>query len=186
MPPNQNQSLLSASRCHARQMPRSRHTSAQSAGLAYERKVISALADGLVLSGCGFDLSHNPWFEYNTAQGRGYCVPDAMLSMQSGEYVDTIFVIEVKLTYVPDAIEKLDSVYCPIVRKAFNSSAVVPIVICKNLVPQAPRAMPTFFGAVAYAETDEDKFALVQWLGNGKLPLGFPETVEHLVLANRA
>lgn len=165
-------------------MPKGRNTPAQSAGLAYERKVISALADAFVTTGLGFDLSHNPWFEYELATGKNWCIPDAMLSLQGGEYENIIFVIEIKLTYTPEAIEKLNRTYCPVVEKAFGYRTV-PVVICKNLVPGAPRAMPTFFGAIDRAQVMPYPFPLVQWLGNGRLPLGLPETVQHARAVNR-
>lgn len=180
MPPQMNRAhgLSQAARCYPRQMPRARNPNSV-AGLTYERKVISALCDSLVVSGLTFDLCHNPWFEFQGTYGSGLCVPDGMVSVQQGEYRDKIFVIEVKLTYTEEAIDKLLNLYCPVVAKAFDLPAV-PVVICKNLVPGAPKALPTFFGAVEAFECNQVPFPLIQWLGTSKLRLGLPETVEQL------
>lgn len=150
---------------------------AQMAGLAYERKVVGSLVDSLIVSDLGFDVAHNPWFHYTGTYGSGYCVPDAIVSVQSGEYKDMIFALEVKLTYTEDAIEKLIDLYCPVIAKAFDKP-VVPVVICKNLVPGAPRALPTFFGAVEAAKMGAFSFPLIHWLGSSRLRLGLSETVE--------
>lgn len=176
--------LVSASRCYPRQMPRV-HTESQKAGLAYERKVVSSLADSLILSGQSFDLCHNPWFEYAGTYGSALCVPDGMISLQEGEYRDNIFVLEVKLTYTPEAIEKLLDVYCPVVAKAFGLPAT-PVVICKNLIPGAPLALPSFFGAVEAWQMGRTEFPLVQWLGTSRLRLGLPETLENAPKALRS
>lgn len=186
MPPRMNaaQGLVTASRCYPRQMPRVK-TEAQKAGLAYERKVITSLADSFVLLGQSFDLCHNPWFEYAGTFGSALCVPDGLISMQTGEYKEIVFVLEVKLTYTPEAIEKLLDTYCPVVAKAFGLPAT-PVVICKNLIPGAPKALPTFFGAVEAWRMGATEFPLVQWLGASRLRLGLPETLEHSAMPLRA
>lgn len=169
--------IFAAARCAPKPVPKSRLSGPQMAGLAYERKVVSALAESLVASRIPFDLAHNPWFKFSNGAETGYCVPDVLLSLNEGPYADTAFVIEVKLSYVPDAIMKLKALYCPVVERAFGLRAV-PVVICKHLAPNAPRALPLFFGAIEYGELT-DGFALVQWLGVSRLQLGLPETIEH-------
>lgn len=49
-----------------------------------------------------------------------------------------IIVCEIKLTYTPNAIKKLRSLYLPIVSKYFGNRLILPLIICKNLTPTAP------------------------------------------------
>lgn len=175
---NKTDGLVWARRILPRQLPKGKHTQTQLDGLKYERAVIGAIADALTAAEVPFDLCHNPWFEYEGAMGKGVCIPDALLAVHKGEYAGKTIVLEVKRTYVPQAIDKLMNLYCPVVHKCFGEAAV-PMVICKHSAPGAPRAMPTFFGALQYGESFEDGFAILQWLGAGKLNLGVSALVEH-------
>ena len=149
--------LVSAVRCAPKHAVKASNPQAAD-GIAYERKVVAALATAF--SPWGFDLSHNPWFEFSGDFGQGVCCPDILLAPQTGTFAGQIFCIEVKLTYVPSAIEKLLDLYCPVISKAL-SEPVQPIVICKRLNSEAPPAVDTFSGAalVSYG------VPLFHWLG---------------------
>jgi hypothetical protein len=159
--------LLSSSRTNARLIPSSAClTAAQASGLAYEHKVLGALAEALASAGLSFDLAHNPWFEYHTSTGQGLCVPDILLTINSSEFKNLIFVIEIKLTYTIEAIAKLRGLYCPVVEAALARRAL-PLVICKNLTPEASYAHGIFFPALDLPEP------LFQWLGTASIQLGW-------------
>jgi hypothetical protein len=168
---NKAEGLIFAQRCHPLANFKGR-TPKQREGLAYERKFVSALSDALISAGTSFDLAHNPWFVFEGKMGRAYCVPDLILSIHDGPYKDRTFVIEVKLTYTAEAIEKLENIYCPVVAHALNESAI-PVVVCKHGAKIMPhRAWPTFYGAVQSSELEPYPFPIFQWLGAAKLNLG--------------
>lgn len=154
---NRAEGLIAAARCLPRHQPRGSNV-ASAAGLAYERKVVAALAR--TFADVGFDLSHNPWFEFEGKFGTGVCCPDILVAPQTGPFAGRNFCIEVKLTYVDSAIEKLRDVYCPVVAMAIGEP-VMPVVICKNMTAGAPKAYHTFRDAV---ETLSN-FPLIHWLG---------------------
>lgn len=125
-------------------------------GRRYERQVIAELDRWAVVNGA--KLEHNPWFEYNNGSGIRICSPDGLLRLAS----DKIIVAEIKLTYVPEAIIKLRELYCPVVATALKCEAV-PLVIVKNLIPDAPPATDRLGMALSA------KMPLLQWLGHGRI-----------------
>ena len=118
-------------------------------GLAYERKLFSALLAS--------DLSaaHNPAFYFEDRRGRSYCVPDILVQ----DYRGLTIIVECKLTFKQEAIEKLRKLYCPVVRRALGSDLVIPLVIVKNIVPDAPSPALTLESALS------NNTYLIQWLG---------------------
>ena len=146
--------LRSVKRCAAQLVPKGR-TPAQREGLRYERKV----RDALRLALGDANVVHNPWFIFEDAEGSAYCCPDFIITLPYG-----IVVIEVKLSYVDEAIIKLRRLYCPVVAKAFGE-AVTPLVICRHLTPLAPPAASALGPALSLG------VPLMHWLGLGPLPL---------------
>lgn len=108
-----------------------RLTPAQAQGIRYERKVgvaLTALAKGI-----GAKLEHNPWFRYTDATGTRSCSPDYLLVLD-----DLALVVEVKNTWVPTAEPKLRNLYIPVVSHVLRPIQCGAVIICKNLVADAP------------------------------------------------
>ncbi len=129
-------------------------------GLRYERRVKRAL---MKLTNDEttplIELEHNPWFSYAKKDSglSSVCAPDFLLYHKD----NFIIVIEVKLTYVNEAITKLQGLYCPIVETALNLPAK-PLVITRHLIPSAPKP-----NAFTLSEAINNPPYLLQWLGHG-------------------
>ena len=121
--------LLWTERCRPRKLPPVK-TPAQKAGLSYQKKVGGALTT--TAKYLGASLLSEPWFRFCDADGVGQAVPDFILSFG----VETL-IIEVKLTYTPEAGEKLTKLYLPIVMDHYQTLHARSLVICKNLTPDA-------------------------------------------------
>ena len=101
---------------------------AKQQGLRYEKNVKSQL-EALQERKIFGQIEHNPWFEFTDDFGSNICSPDFIVHTSNG-----VIVVEVKLTWVPVALEKLDLLYGLVVAQALQCD-VAPLVICKNLAP---------------------------------------------------
>lgn len=102
-------------------------------GLRYERRLVSELRK--TFTGRPFTVEHNPWFYYRLDDGTsGACCPDILLH---DEELSLTWVIEVKYTWVRDALPKLENLYCPVVELALSVNTT-PLVITKRLTPESP------------------------------------------------
>lgn len=111
-------------------------------GLQYERRVGRELKRQVALRNLtAVDL--NPWFFFSDTYGSGNCSPDIVLLAQG-----QICVVEIKLTWIPEALTKLQLLYCPVVSFAMQKP-VNGLVICKNLTPKAPPAALTLSEALS-------------------------------------
>lgn len=102
----------------------------QKRGLDYERKVILGLQKSL---GEDCVLAH-PWILYCDEAGTHFAQPDALI-YDSKHRAFTI--VEIKLSYRPEAAQKLRDFYGPLVRKVFRKRKLRFLQICKNLKPTA-------------------------------------------------
>jgi hypothetical protein len=118
--------FLQAQRCPPQPLPKPTSESAKQ-GLRYERALVKALQKQ------GHQLEHNPWFVYNDHGMIQHCCPDILVYQHDSPEV---FVVEVKLTYTPEAARKLIDTYCPIVAAA-TGWRVVPVIVYRNATPQA-------------------------------------------------
>jgi len=126
-------------------------TPAQKLGLQYERRVVKTMrAQGL-------DIEHNPWFRYRREGVTGYAVPDVLIHLPG-----LIVVAEIKLTYTPEALTKLQDLYCPIARSLFALDAR-PLVIVKNLTADVPSYWHNINEALGAS------FPIYQWLGHSRI-----------------
>lgn len=106
-------------------------------------------------------LENNPWFYYETETEKSACSTDALIfDMEFG----FIIVVEIKNTWTPLAIQKLNGLYCPVVRKVFNKPTK-PLVIVRNLIPGSPLPKLSITSALL------SEVPLVQWFGSGTLKL---------------
>lgn len=133
------------------------HTGAQLRGLRYQRAVGRSLTKSL--KGVGAIITSEPWFEYISRDNSGLCVcaPDFLI-----EYESFTIVVEVKLTFVHSAVEKLLGIYVPVVNCALLRDGCCPLVITKTLTPSAPLTITRISQALGAKEVP-----VLQWLGRG-------------------
>ena len=146
--------ILSAARAAPRDLPRGTSPVARQ-GLSYERKFVRALESA---STAATKIDHNPWFAYKTlrAPAPAFCCPDIITFSPEDEFI-TVF--ELKRTWTPEAAQKLQELYCPVVAKALGIPAV-GVVVCKNLTPESPRPSATLSFALLTNP------GLYHWIGN--------------------
>lgn len=126
-------------------------------GLQFERRIKRELVYHAAMGRLGV-IEHNPWFVFADSRGSSQCCPDFLIWTPAH-----IVVVEVKLTWVPEALEKLTKLYCPIIGMALERETQ-SLVICRHLALGAPAAV---FGlAEALASPD----ALLHWPNNGHIP----------------
>ncbi len=103
-------------------IPQGRPRGAKASGIAYEEEVARAL---------GAEAARGTWFEFCDAKGTGWCQTDFILVRNRA-----VFVIEAKLSWVPEAQSKLRTLYLPVVERALERTAR-GIIICKYLGEEA-------------------------------------------------
>lgn len=99
-------------------IPIGRPRGAKAQGLRYER----ALAREL-------DGKHGQWFEFEDANGRGWCQTDLLLGRGS-----MAVVLECKYTWTLEGHLALAKLYLPVVQMALQRPTC-GLVVCKKLVP---------------------------------------------------
>lgn len=111
-------------------------TSAQKAGLRYERAIREALTK------C-FGSSYRPaaWFNFTTTDGsRRKCQPDGLL-----RFHDHVVILEVKHIHTPDAWWQLRKLYQPVVLAALPDVDVRVCEICTTFDSQRSVPEPVVF-----------------------------------------
>jgi hypothetical protein len=152
--------ILSARRIDPRPMPKADGMRAM--GLRYERKVVRAL------KAQGITHEHNPWISYeikcDLSASTHTAVPDILIYQKSsfGNYF--IIVAEVKLKYVPEALDKLQDLYCPIVNQVIGLRTV-PLVIVKSLTLDTPEHRDSI------SEALKRPCPVYHWLGHSRIIL---------------
>lgn len=111
-------------------------------GLQYERKVKKELEYHKKVGNI-IDVVHNPYFKFSDTVGAGACCPDFVLYTK-----EAIVIVEVKLTWVAEALEKLTHLYIPVLEAATGLKAH-GLVVCRNMVPGSPPALFTLAEALA-------------------------------------
>lgn len=126
----------------------------QRQGLRYQHAVVKALGG----------TSPGQWFQFRDANGPGHCQPD-LLTYHRG----VIWVIEVKLTYTPEADTQLAQLYLPVVAMALGAPTR-GLIVCRNLTPQVPASRRVSDMADALLRPPELGLSVLQWLGKGQFP----------------
>lgn len=112
---------------------RSRHSGAQKAGLAYQKRIGKWILGNL----CNFDLIPSPWFAYcDSSNKRRYCQPDFILLDEPNK---TIIIVEVKITWTSSAWFQLRCLYEPVLRTVYEGWTVIPLVISRSYDPALPK-----------------------------------------------
>lgn len=113
---------------------RSRHSGAQKAGLAYQKRVGRFLPSP---SG-QWVVSSGPWFAYTCSDNkRHYCQPDFLLVDEANS---TIVVVEVKIRWTDAAWWQVNKLYLPVLQRVSPHMSLLSVVICRSYDPaiQAP------------------------------------------------
>lgn len=154
-------------------LPKGRpRAAAKLAGLRYERAAAQAL-EGLAV--------HGPWFHFEDAKGEGWCQPDLIFPCKA---LGAAFILEVKLSWVPEAEPKLQGLYLPVVAKALKCKTF-GVVLCKNLSPATPGAVHSNLDAALRASLSEG-VAMLCWDGRSPetlLPQSAPFAKAHKAAA---
>lgn len=93
-------------------------------GKAYENKVAK------YLNTTWEDVLHEPWFEYQDANGRGICSPDILIVPDSDHQ---LLLAEIKLTTTPLAEAELRGLYLPIVSFIYPNHDIKLLQISMNI-----------------------------------------------------
>ena len=125
-------------------IPVGRPRGAKAAGLRYERALAEALPSAL----------HGQWFEFEDANGHGYCQTDFILSFLPRYVV----VLECKYIVTTEAVQQLLHLYLPIAREVYGMARGV--IVAKKLVPGFCR---NAFGDLESAISAADVMATPVW-----------------------
>ena len=151
--------ILQAHPIPPRHLPRGGHTTAQLKGLRYQRALTKAFKRSLSED---VTIIPEPWYQYTRKTSRGHiecniCAPDFVLTKDL-----TAIVIEVKLTFVYGAIEKLLDLYVPVITAAYpNLQRIMPLVVTHTITPSAP---PTITRISQALDTKRQTVPVLQWL----------------------
>ena len=107
-------------------------TVVQKLGLRYERKVEGAMRTLVRKLGPSAKVDFQIPLHFRDANGPGTGILDFLLL-----YGDMAIVGETKLKWVPEASEKLQKFYLPLVMLLLRSVRVRGLIICRSLIPEA-------------------------------------------------
>jgi hypothetical protein len=129
-------------------------------GLRYEKRVGKELEHMVKLGRLG-KVEHNPWFTFVDKYGAGQCCPDFLIWDMPGDD-GFVIIVEVKLTWIAEAPQKLYDLYQPVVSNALGVN-VTSLVICRNTAPMAPQSHFSLREAIMSGSR------LLQWPDNGRM-----------------
>lgn len=86
-----------------------------------------------------------------------------LISSQYSNNFDFILLIEIKLTWLPLAWEKLNQIYLPVLKQIYTTLNIFPLVIVKNLTPNSPKSETKLGKALSL------EFPLLHYLGSGPI-----------------
>lgn len=98
-------------------LPRSRPRGAKAKGLRYEKALAAALPRAL----------HGVWWQFEDANGPGWCQTDLLLRSPWG-----LVVLEAKYTWVPEGHSQLGELYLPVIGLAMGETPL-GVVVCHTL-----------------------------------------------------
>lgn len=144
----------------------SRPRGAKALGVTYEKALAKALPDAL----------RGVWWEFEDANGGGWCQTDLLL-----EGRETTLVLEAKLSWVMQGHSQLELLYKPVLELALGKP-VLGVVVCKTLrsgMPASVSITSDLPSALALARSA--RRPVLHWIGNGPL-LTRPASVGLLAL----
>jgi hypothetical protein len=110
--------------------PKQKHTAQQLAGLRYEKRALRRLASL-------YNLEKSPWLSYISGNREGICQPDGIITLAP----DHLLVVEIKLSHVCAARQKLRDFYRPLVAALNPGCRVSTIQIFRNPSSRAHKTL---------------------------------------------
>ncbi len=105
--------------------PPRRARGAKLKGLRYERRVGKWLHTQFPAD---TKIVHGPWIEFEDSNGVGFAQPDYLVYAESA-----LWIIEAKLTHVPEALLQLQGLYSPLCGDICPDSPQVLVEVTRNL-----------------------------------------------------
>lgn len=132
----------------------SRPRGAKALGVAYEKALAKALPDA----------TRGAWWEFEDANGGGWCQTDLLL-VGSG----SVLVLEAKLSWVMQGHSQIELLYKPVLEMALGKP-VLGVVVCKALRSGMPGSV-TVVGDLpsALALARAGRRPVLHWIGSGPL-----------------
>jgi hypothetical protein len=110
--------------------PKQKHTAQQLAGLRYEKRALRRLASL-------YDLEKSPWLSYIANNREGICQPDGIITLNPTH----VLVVEVKLSHVLLARQKLRDFYRPLVQALYPGCFVSTLQVFRNTSGRAHKTL---------------------------------------------
>lgn len=110
--------------------PKGQHTAQQLAGLRYEKRALRRLASL-------YDLEKSPWLSYVAANKTGICQPDGIITLADNH----LLVVEIKLSHVWIARQKLRDFYRPIVQALYPGCYISTVQVFRNSSGRAHKTL---------------------------------------------
>lgn len=123
---------------------------AKAMGHRYERALAAALPSA----------THGQWWEFEDANGRGYCQTDLLIQKD-----DLAIILEAKYSWVLEGHTQLEELYFPVVRMALGRMPL-GVVVCKNLRYGAQGVHSDLDSAIRDSRWGR---SVLHWLGTGPL-----------------
>lgn len=131
---------------------KTKRTAAQQAGLSFEKAVLKKLT---AIYG---KVEASPWLYYKTPKRSGICQPDALLWLAD----DHICIVEIKLSWMRPARQKLLQFYGPVVEAIHKDVKLSYLQIYKNAKPASHKKALSIYALDAIPL---GKYKECQWLG---------------------
>lgn len=144
----------------------SRPRGAKALGVAYEKVLARELPDA----------KRGQWWEFEDANGLGWCQTDLLL-----EGRESALVLEAKLSWVMQGHSQLELLYRPVVELALGKP-MLGVVVCKALrsgMPASVHVVSDLPSALILARSA--KRPVLHWIGSGPLfPAAAPQGLQPL------
>ena len=124
-------------------------------GIRYERRVGRWLAKQFSDRA---ELLLGPWIEFEDANGPGFAQPD-FLVVES----ERIWIIEAKLTHVPEAILQLRNLYSPLCAEIYPGKTQLMVEVVRNLGIYVGQLRPFLIEDFSAAKLDD--ISIKHWMG---------------------
>lgn len=133
--------------------PKARLRGSRAAGIRFQRVVARAIPEARA----------DKWFEFLDTHGLGYCSPDLILPTRG-----PIYVLECKLTAVPEADAQLAHLYLPVVAH-YTGREARGIVVVRHLRPQVDQSRVRADLRSCLRDATGAYFPILHWLGRGPI-----------------
>lgn len=120
---------------------------AKARGLLYERRIVERLREHYAEA----EVIHGPWIQYLDSRGKFYCQPDVVII--PNDTTKPIIVVEIKLTYKPEAATKVTKLYSRLISLLYPGRLIVPMQICRRRTARTPKGLPWISESDLWSDT---------------------------------